>query len=440
MNTILITVDALRADHVGQYGYHRDTMPVLDTLIEDGLKYQPAVSNGSYTKKSIPSFLTSKINGGEYIENGPTIATSLKELGIYTVGIHSNSWISTDFGQIDGFDELIDFSEKEEVWSDSESSPIQSILYWFENRYGESLSRSKIVRKLASVIPEEFRHESTPYVDAEITTQTAIECIAQLEQGGDYFLWVHYMDPHRPYGISDKADKYLEDPMPDSEIQKLMSKAGVSPDSVSNSENRTMINLYDSDIAYTSEKIMDLIKFLKETGQYDESNIFFTADHGEEFGEHGMYFHRNKPYRELVEVPFIFKPSDSLNTSDLDSAERRQLLDLYPTIAEIHNIEASNIDGKSLYRSPEQNQITLGYIGDKTVVSVTDGEWKVFKNLDNSEVEIVCPENVTEQPDRVNSLISSIPEEVLTTGTEEDQPTNTDEATKDRLKQLGYLE
>jgi glucan phosphoethanolaminetransferase (alkaline phosphatase superfamily) len=103
MNTVLITADALRADHLGQYGYQRNTMPVLDRLLDEGTLFETAYTNGAHIQLSIPSILTGQYNGVSQLQSGHTIPSVLSDSDVTTAGIHSNSVIRNDFGRIPGF-------------------------------------------------------------------------------------------------------------------------------------------------------------------------------------------------------------------------------------------------------------------------------------------------------------------------------------------------
>lgn len=378
-NTILITVDALRRDHIGQYGYSRDTLPAIEDLIQDGKKFNEVYSNGAYTKVSVPSFLTSRLNGVDHLEEGPTIASAFSEQGFRTLGIHSNTWLSHDFVDFDGFDELVDFTEDEDVWSgESSDSTISQIVQQLESKFGDAIAQSELLTKIAKrCVPSSLRHSATPYVDAEKTTDRVINWIAENSEQ-PFFIWVHYMDPHRPFGIS--SDYYLNEEVSQNEIHKLMSKAGASPQNLTAEEESTIIDLYDSDIRFMSNHIGRLFDYLKSTNIYEDTNIALTADHGEEFGEHGMYFHRNKPYNELIDVPLIIKSDGNLSDGI------RQLLDIGPTLLNMHDVSIPvSFEGVGLNDENDGFPTSIGYIGSESHVSVVKEDYKLIQNINDSE-------------------------------------------------------
>ncbi|TVT94771.1 sulfatase [Haloferax volcanii] len=384
-NTILITTDALRKDHLSQYGYHRDTFPEIDTLLDSGRgqQFDHAYANGSYTKVSVPSFLTSRLNGVAHVESGPTIASVFSDAGFDTLGVHSNTWLSNDFDGFHGFDTFIEFTEDDEAWSGENSdSKASQLVQWLEAQFGEFVSRSEIATKFVKrYIPSGLRHSATPYVDAEKTTNTVINWLNS-HSNRPFFIWVHYMDPHRPFGIS--SNHYLNQKVSSDEVHSLMSKAGASPDKLTEEEEEIIIDLYDSDIRFMSSHIQRLFEYLKANNLYKNTNIALTSDHGEELGEHGMYFHRNKPYGELINVPLFIKSSTKID------AEISQLIDIGPTLADLQGINIpSTFEGSSLLENSSDVAVSSGYIGERDYISVTDSDHKLIQRVnDPSENEL----------------------------------------------------
>jgi len=305
MKTVLISVDALRADHLGQYGYHRDTMPALDALADQGTTFERAFANGSYTATSVPSFLTSRIDGKEYIRNGKTVGSHLRKEGVRTAGFHSNTLLNSGYGELPGFDEFENFTASDE-W-ENERTSVKQTYERIVTKAGQYLGNSNIVKGIHdTIVPNSLQHDPTPYVQADVVTRRALDWIGD-HASDDFFVWIHYMETHRPYGYDLDDPEYTERNVSKSEISDLMRKAGLSPDEVSESDRELLINLYDSDIFDLSTTVESLFNGLKRMNVWDDSSVYFFADHGEEFGERGMYFHKNKPYPELLHVPLIVK-------------------------------------------------------------------------------------------------------------------------------------
>src|SRR6056297_1726457 len=111
-NVILLSGDALRADHLSCYGYHRETSPVLDELAEESISFTNAYSASSHTREAIPALLTGEYPdvaiGPDYRLATDTVASTLSEEGFATGGFHSNPFVSRAYGFDRGFDEFDD--------------------------------------------------------------------------------------------------------------------------------------------------------------------------------------------------------------------------------------------------------------------------------------------------------------------------------------------
>jgi len=119
----------------------------------------------------------------------------------------------------------------------------------------------------------------------------------------DYFLWIHYMEAHRPYGIHDDDPAYLDAPVDEARIHDLMKRAGLEPrvDIRGRATAARRPLRFGRPVLLTAPGATG--RLTQRPGVWDETNVLFSSDHGEEFGEHGLYFHRNFPYDELINVP-----------------------------------------------------------------------------------------------------------------------------------------
>ena len=445
MDTILITVDALRADHLSQYGYDRETMPVVDRFVgEDGTLFENAFANGTHTGISLPSMLTSRYLGDDPATRGPTVASALPD-DVTSIGVHSNTYFATRIGRPAGFDVFEDFGIAE---SDEERvrSTRQRIFRRTMDTVRPTVERLGLRRVAESVqracFPSHLIHESTPYETAETTTDRALELVSAVD--GDIFLWVHYMDPHRPFCMHIDDPAFGDENPSGDEVHTLMSHAGINPKKVSDEDRRRLVDLYDSELRYTSDQIDRLVDGLRERGRWDDAQVAFTADHGEEFGEHGYYFHRNRPYDELIHVPLVVRGPD---TSGGRVAEQRELLDVAPTVCAAHGVEPPRgFLGRGLFEAGERRLIATGsFLDSAPVVGARWEGWKFISAGDERELYDLAadPGERTDvsatNPDRVDEFETEIPARLY----DEDHsavPTDADEAVNQRLEELGYLE
>ena len=253
-NILLITIDTLRRDHVGVYGYLRETSPFIDELARKGLKLKHVITPIPATSGSHASILTSLhpithnvISNGAFLSNKvQTMAEVLRQNGYYTVGTVAVKILSAKYNFSQGFES---FSDK---WSE-EVNFIKS-----SQRTAQSVNES-LFKQIDEYL---LNHKKKPL-----------------------FIWVHYFDPHTPYRA----------------IPEINFKIG-------NRENEhwKAIRRYDKEIRYTDEHIKSLFNYLEETGISRKLVTCITADHGEQFGEHGYAKCHADFYSETTLVPLIF--------------------------------------------------------------------------------------------------------------------------------------
>lgn len=186
------------------------------------------------------------------------------------------------------------------------------------------------------------------------------------------------MDPHRPYGV-DVENPAFGEPADSTEIRSLMSKAGIKPVDITDAERNRLIDLYDSDIRYTSEHLSRLFDEFQDLGIWSESAFVFTADHGEEFGEHGYYYHRNRPYDELISVPLIVRHPETAGERVVE--EQRELLGVAPTICGWHDVDVPEaFRGRNLFGNRPRNVVATGsFVEQDHVVAGRWNDWKYIK-------------------------------------------------------------
>ncbi|WP_167886456.1 MULTISPECIES: sulfatase [unclassified Thermococcus] len=330
---LLITIDCFRGDHLHYNGYERKITPTMDKLAKEGSNFFMAFSNGPHTHYSFPSILTStyplmfegpKIGAGRI-----TLAEVMKMLGFKTVGLNSNPFLSEYFGYGKGFDVFNDFLSGEEAKKKSSIAvnlrkkiPKGSIIYRF----------LQFVDKYMAI-----KNQKTPYITADELRSRVIDYLERYKDE-KLFLWAHFMDAHYPYLPSRETMEELGfKDVNDFKKARLFTKMLNSPEKVTPEEAQILINLYDAQIYTIDQEIKKIFEYLDENGMLDETLIVITADHGEEFGEHGDFTHRvdrDKPtlYNVHIHVPLIFY-SGNWEYDDVD--KNVSLIDLAPTIVDL---------------------------------------------------------------------------------------------------------
>ncbi len=300
-HVILLSFDALRADHLGCYGYDRETSPTLDQFAADSIRFKNAYSASSHTREAVPALLT-----GEYPDTAidytyrlatETIASTLRDEGFATAGFHSNPFVSRAYGFDRGFDEFDD-----------------------DLHFGQH----KLIA-LAQRALDKLRNRH--YARAGEINERSLSWIDSLHGDEPFFLWNHYMDTHGPYEPPGEYETlYHDDGLSGRDAQSLYRRAIKDPDSITDDEQELLIDLYDAEIRYNDAKIGDFLDALRERGILDRSLLIVTADHGDAFGEHGYYEHPRYLHDEITKVPLLVRPPGGADgvvetpTSTLDVA------------------------------------------------------------------------------------------------------------------------
>ena len=326
MNLILITIDCLRADRLSCLGYSKQTTPNLDRLASAGVLFPQAISVGATTPPSFVSLFTSTyplMYGAKlYITDSRTpVAQVLKEHGYHTAGIHSNPWLSPYFGYHRGFDTFDDSYQKRHHQSLlSKPRELVKRIIGAEGRLYEFLFPIYLTLMRGAY-----------YTKAEVINRKVISWL-QANGRENFFLWVHYMDAHEPYL---PPSRFIS-PLKKYRILELDRKARSSPGRLLPRQVNEFMSIYDSKVSYVDEMIGSLLHTVEQSSISDNTFVVVTADHGQQFLEHGRYGHRHYLYDELIRVPLIIA-GPGLESQVI--GQQVSLLDLAPTILDMLEIE-----------------------------------------------------------------------------------------------------
>ena len=293
-NIIILLIDTLRADHLGMYGFKRDTSPNLDEFAAQSTKFTRAISSSNWTPASVASLFTGlyptshginphkaiikarKSDTNKLTDKNVTITTALKSVGYQTAAVSSNPWIGPSFGYGPGFDQF-----------------------------------REIMR-----------------LDADHVVSAAEEMVDGFAQNPDqpFFLYLHFMDPHNPYLAHEESAGMFTDDLslffnfkyPDHRARPMQ--------------------LYDGEIRNADHYIGQFFDSLKRRGLYDQARIILISDHGEQFTEHGKKGHGRYLYSEEVRVPLVLKTDNKGRVVD-DVVSN---IDVLPTIYEIVGLPMPN--------------------------------------------------------------------------------------------------
>lgn len=347
-NVIFILLDALRADHLGSYGYARPTSPALDSLAERGWRFENVVAPSSWTLPAMASILTSTYPGQHGVvrrgdalpADRENLASRLSALGYLTASFNANPWLKRAFGFDSGFRVYFDLDR----------------LGLARNLIGVRLKNLGL-RRLGRI-----RVDPELVPDAEEITRRALAWISR-NASGPFFLYLHFMDVHAPYDpppgthgrfcrghAFDRPDRFLENRF----------RSGKHAGDAAVLEH--VIELYDEDLLAADASIGRLVAALDASGLIERTHLIVTADHGEEFYEHGGTTHGSSLYQETVRVPLIIVPAEGggapSGATERSGARggsprvvrgRVTTLDLLPTILHLIGAEPpGRIEGVSL--------------------------------------------------------------------------------------------
>lgn len=315
-NVLFIVVDTLRADALPAYGYSEGNTPNLDEFAKDAIRYDQHFANASWTRPSFASMLTGRYAVNHQVMSQDaalpdelvTLAEAFRESGYSTSGIVTNFNVSPRYNFHQGFDHY-EYLEPR--------SPLGA------NESGMRLLALQVVKRITGRLFGERPGEA--YVDAEDVNAIAIPHLDELkEKDRPFFFFLAYMDPHDPY---------FEHPYRGPGYSRA---ANPSP---APEEAPRLRKLYDGEVTYWDRHFGELIQALKERGLYDEMTIVITSDHGEEFMEHGGYWHGQTLYDEQIRVPlFVKRPYQAAGGSVV--THFTESVDLMPTLLAQNGIAA----------------------------------------------------------------------------------------------------
>lgn len=419
-NVILISIDTLRADHLGSYGYERETSPNIDIFSRDAVLFTRCMVQGTSTLISHASLFTALIpshHGASFTqkyglpEDTQTIASIMKENGYATVSFNEGGQLSAKFGMDRGFD-LYD------------SGP--------EKRKITDLRFARIVDKGTS----------------------------WLEQNPEkkFFMFLHSYGIHHPYMPTqeylDLIEPGYKGPLGTSVSVDLIYKVFRGELTLEDEEKENIVLAYDAEIRRMDEAFGVLMDFLKKKSLYDNTIIVLTADHGEEFDDHGKIgMHAHTLFNELLNVPLIIKlPGSRSSGKVLDPLVAS--IDISPTLLDLAGLPGFQIsDGLSLSGAIRGEEQAKGRFlisqrdhpdeyTDPRYWAILSGKWKLYDDrlydLENdpgerTDVSGQHPELKESLATTALKFMSEKPGELQRTRSE------MDEELKKRLKSLGYI-
>ncbi len=321
-NIVLVLIDTLRADRVGWYQNDRKLTPFLDSLAEHGDVFWQAYAQSSWTSPSVASLLTSRYPSQHAVVRigavlGPTeirLPALLRAHGYATGGFSANPLIGARWGYAEGFDHFVDAPDEDTI------------------------------------------REPNAKQRAERINSAALSWLDSLKDrpGGarPVFLYLHYMEPHAPYLPPRESLEAVLDrsPDPDRARKSLGDMLFVSRQRFQQPDPEALElikDLYDAEVLGLDARLRTLFADLQGRGVLANAIVVVTADHGEEFKEHGHMGHGYTLYNEVIHVPLMLAIPGQHQRVDLQGPV--SLIDLAPTLLDFAGVTPpASFEGHSL--------------------------------------------------------------------------------------------
>jgi arylsulfatase A-like enzyme len=313
-NVVLISLDSLRADHVGAYGYERDTSPAFDRFAKEGVLFRNAIATSSWT---LPTHLTmftgrSQVSHGVVVDTLvlspaiPTLGEIFKEAGYATAGFVSGPYVGGHYGYARGMDTYIDLSAE---WG-------------------------KGAEARAAILSPTINEKALAWLDEE--------------RKDPFFLFLHYFDIHYDFVPPPPYDTMFDPDYTGTMDGRFFIERDDVHAKMAARDLEHILALYDGEIRFTDEHVGRILARLKELGLMDNTVVLITADHGDEFFEHGNKGHHRTVYDEVTRIPFaLHVPGGEHTGRTID--EQVSLLDVFPTLLDAAGFRPpADAEGESL--------------------------------------------------------------------------------------------
>lgn len=369
MHIILYVLDALRADHLGCYGYGRDTSPHMDALAQDGVVFDHCFTSTTWTRPVAASILTgaypavhqTKTRHDMFATNLTRLPEALQRAGFKTAAFSTMGNIASEIGFNRGFDQYFDLFRDPTI---------------LEKRGRLDAAREGLIHDTETEVALPQAEDINPFLFDWLSTHK--------NQNTFSFIWS--IETHEPYRPPEAFRRFAAAPLKPGE--------GESSDirSAGAADQDRLRDRYDDGIYYNDHCLGEIFAYLKQHDLYDDTLFIIIGDHGEAFFEHGFFTHGHAPYEELLRVPLIIKtPGNQFAGARVPGLA--ELIDLYPTILAAAGLapeseEAPFLQGHDLWPliTGEKDEVRDYTFSDtqslaihNRYLSVRDHKWKYIK-------------------------------------------------------------
>lgn len=353
-NIIIYMTDAMRADHLGCYGYDRPTSPNIDAFAAEALLFEKAIAQAPWTTSSVSSMLTGVYPNTHHVTlpqhalpaSLATMGEILHDDGFMTAAFITNGAAGASFGLDRGFTE-------------------------------HRLLKASVHTRSVHQLSDKVNQEVFSWLDEKE------------DDGSPLFLYVHTTDTHSPYTPKlEYARKFLdEQQLQDLDMPEGMPLVADPLKPPARPSIDRLIGLYDAEIAFNDHNFGEFLAGLRARGLYDNSLILFLSDHGEEFYEHKGWQHMRAVYIESLHIPFIVKVPADMPARRGRAGILAQQVDILPTVVTALGLDVpSQVEGRDLFAALDRGTghrpaRAFSYFDRRTRkgVSVIDGDWQMIQ-------------------------------------------------------------
>ena len=450
-NVLLLTLDTLRADRLGCYGYQAPVTPNIDRLAASGIRFDQAITGGSWTQAAFPVILTSTFASmyggclGPLSPERPSPVHTLANHGYETAGFSTSPLLSKSYGYNRGFNHFAD------LVPDERDPALRRV------KGGQRLLRNPVTHYLSSAIGVRTR-PGRLYVSASELTDEVCHWLDDVED--PFFAWVHYMDIHWPY----HREETLTHPRQIAQAwQDLgdMHSANWKGQTLTSDQKAHYLSLYEEAIRYTDAQIGRLLDHIENSEFGSNTVVILVSDHGEEFLERRRWGHfETNLYDEILKVPLIMSVPGVARGRVIEQQVRA--LDIMPTVLDIcHCAPPEGLEGVSLVplwtagEMEESSELSISEMWrvDRHIIAVRTERFKyIWDNRHPDSPELY---DLQADPDERRNVLDQFPEQsqrfqaqatahlervaVHNNKTQLAEPELDDELIR-RLRDLGYLE
>jgi arylsulfatase A-like enzyme len=329
-NVILISIDALRPDHLHCYGYPRETSPRIDQFAAEGALFQNVISSTSWTLPAHACMFTGladSVHGctdtdRRLHKDHYTLAERLQDVGYATVGFFSGPYLHPVFALNQGFETYVDCTSYPELTKQTaeSSGTVEGGAIW--EAMQQDITNPKVLAEVQGWLHQNPRRP--------------------------FFMFIHMWDVHFDY-IPPPPFDTLFDPDYTGSVtgERFFFNPKINPD-MPKRDLEHLLALYDGEIRWTDQHVGQIFDELKTLKLLDGSVVIVTSDHGTAFLEHGLKGHRNSLFDEVLRIPLIVRYPPAIAAGQRLPQQVR-MMDLLPTVLDLLNLSSPKpLMGQSL--------------------------------------------------------------------------------------------